>query len=99
MAWPRDDYDEPPHITKQTKPIYPKKPFADGVQGTVEIEFVIDETGVVVDLHVVKSIPALDEAALECVKQWRFVPARKAGRPVASIASAPVTFRITKRKT
>jgi len=32
------------------------------------------------------------------VKEWRFRPARKAGRPVSTIASAPVTFRITDKK-
>ena len=49
-------------------------------------------------LRVVKSIPGLDEATLKCVAQWRFIPAKKAGLPVESIASAPVTFRITKKK-
>lgn len=95
---PINDYDEPPRILKQTKPVYPRRPFQDGVQGTVEIEFVVDETGKVSRTRVVKSITGLDEAALTCVLQWRFTPARKSGRPVAAVASAPVTFRITDRK-
>ena len=94
VAWPRNDYDEVARIIHITKPVYPKKPFADGVEGTVDIEFVISETGAIADLLVVKSIPGLDEAALECVKQWRFDPAIKAGEAVASVAKAPVTFRI-----
>ena len=95
---PSTDYDEPPKIVRQTKPVYPKKPFWDGVQGTVLIEFVVDETGSVRNATVKKSIPGLDDAALDCVKQWRFSPARKAGTPVAAVAQAPVTFRITERK-
>ena len=38
--------------------------------------------------------PALDAAALQTVQQWVFSPAIKNGRPVATVASAPVTFRI-----
>jgi protein TonB len=78
--------------------VYPRKAFEDGVEGTVEIEFVIDETGKVGRTRVVKSIAGLDEAALTCVRQWRFIPARKAGKPVASVALAPVGFRITEGK-
>ena len=33
-------------------------------------------------------------AALDTVEQWVFSPAIKNGRPVATVASAPVTFRI-----
>ena len=78
--------------------MYPPKAHRDGIQGTVEIEFIVDETGRVSRARIVKSIAGLDEAALKCVFQWRFSPARKNGMPVASMASAPVTFRITDRK-
>jgi protein TonB len=93
-----EDYDEPPKIVKRTTPVYPPQPFYAGIEGTVEIELVIDQRGLVSRLRVVKSIPGLDEAALNCVKQWRFIPAKKAGLPVESIASAPVTFHITEKK-
>lgn len=95
---PANDYDEPPRIVKPTTPVYPREPFMAGIEGTVEIEFVIDVTGAVSRLRVVKSIPGLDGAALACVKKWRFIPAKRAGRPVESVASAPVTFRITDKK-
>jgi outer membrane biosynthesis protein TonB len=36
----------------------------------------------------------LDAAALQTVYQWLFEPARKHGVPVATIAHAPVAFRI-----
>jgi len=91
------DYDEPPRPLEMTRPNYPSEAFSKKVEGTVEIEFVVDETGRPTDLRVVKSIPGLDEAALACVKKWRFKPAQKEGKPVKSTALAPVTFRITKK--
>lgn len=93
-----EDYDEPPKPLKLKKPVYPKEPFYAGVEGTVLVEFVVDETGHVTNATVKESVPGLDEAALDCVKQWTFSPARKGGTPVASVAHAPVKFTITGRK-
>ncbi|PYQ42414.1 MAG: energy transducer TonB, partial [Acidobacteria bacterium] len=58
----------------------------------------IDKTGRVAKARVVKSIPELDAAAIQCVMEWEFRPAQKGGQPVATIASAPITFTITKKK-
>ena len=86
--------DVPPRAIKLTKPKYPKAAFHGRVEGTVEVEFLIDAKGRVVNTRLIRSIPALDAAAIECVRKWRFQPAEKAGRAVATVARAPVTFRI-----
>ncbi len=88
------DYDQPPRAIKITKPKYPKDAFAKKIEGVVELEILIDASGKVVRARVVKSVPALDRAALETVYQWQFSPATKNGRPVAAIARAPVIFEI-----
>jgi periplasmic protein TonB len=88
------DYDRPPRAIRLTRPPYPHEAFAKKVEGTVEVEIVIDARGSVVAARVVRSIPLLDTAALATVREWRFVPALKHGQPVASIAFAPITFRI-----
>lgn len=85
-------YDEPPKIVKSAKPKYPVVPFQQGVEGTVLIEFTVNVKGGVEALKIIESIPALDQAALDCVKKWRFTPAKRAGRAVAARAQAPVTF-------
>jgi protein TonB len=64
----------------------------------VKVEILIDKTGRVAKTRVVKSIPELDAAALECVRDWVFQPAQKGGQPVSTVASAPVTFKITDKK-
>jgi protein TonB len=88
------DYDQAPRPLKMTKPQYPQEAFIKKIEGIVEIEILIDATGRVVHARVIKSIPLLDQAAVQCVYQWQFSPAIKKGRPVATRANAPVAFRI-----
>lgn len=88
------DYDQPPRPLKMTRPQYPQEAFVKKIEGTVVVEIVIDISGRVVSARVVQSVPQLDAAALQTVYQWIFQPAVKRGRPVATRAQAPVTFRI-----
>jgi protein TonB len=88
------DYDQAPRPIKITRPQYPQEAFIKKIEGIVELEIVIDGTGRVIHARVVKSIPLLDQAAIATVYQWQFSPAMKKGRPVATRAHAPVTFRI-----
>jgi protein TonB len=88
------DYDRPPRLLLRTQPVYPPGAFKDKVQGTVVVEIVIGADGRVVRAHVLKSISALDAAALAAVQHWMFAPAMKNGVPVPTSAVAPVSFRI-----
>jgi protein TonB len=91
---PVTDYDEAPRLLRAPSPSYPQDAFVKGINGIVEVEILIDETGRVKQARVKRSIPALDKAALDCVYQWVFQPAKKRGRPVAIVAEAPVTFKL-----
>jgi protein TonB len=88
------DYDAPPRPIKITRPQYPQEAFVKKIEGTVIVEILIDSTGRVVRARVLQSVPMLDAAALQTVYQWVFQPAVKHGRPVPTIAHAPVAFRI-----
>lgn len=88
------DYDAGPRLIKQTKPRYPQEAFVKKVEGRVQVEILIDASGRVAKARVVRSVPLLDGAALQCVYEWLFQPAMKQGRPVPTIALAPVDFRI-----
>jgi protein TonB len=48
----------------------------------VLVEVVVDERGGVAAAKVVRSVPMLDDAALESVKQWHFQPSILNGQPV-----------------
>lgn len=88
------DYDQPPRLLRQPRLVYPQDAFIKKIEGVVEVEILIDTNGRVTRARVLRSVPMLDAAAIENVKQWVFTPAMKGGRAVATTAVAPVTFRI-----
>lgn len=90
---PGCDYDVPPKIVHKTKPVPPAEAIRKLIQGEVRLQFTVTETGEPTDVRVIESVPGLDEAAVECVRQWRFEPARKSGDPVRSEVQAGVTFK------
>ena len=58
---------------------------------------VVDEAGIPHDVEVLKPLGfGLDEQARDCVLQWRFNPATRAGKPVKTEAKVEVTFRLLK---
>jgi protein TonB len=87
-------HDSPPQPVFQPRPFYPHDAFSKRIEGTVEVQFLIDSTGDVTHTSVSKSIGLLDAAALHCVRRWRFSPAKRNGKPVPAVAKAPITFRI-----
>lgn len=84
----------PPTKIRDVKPEYPMEARAAGISGLVIIETVIDTTGVVRDARVLKSVPALDHAALDAVKQWQFTPTRLNNTPVPVIMTVTVNFSL-----
>jgi len=74
-------------------PIYPPIALASGIEGVVILETVIEADGSVRDVHVLRSIPLLDAAAVEAVRQWRFTPTLLNGEPVPVVMTVTVAFR------
>jgi protein TonB len=88
------EYDTPPKAIKITKPEYPPEALEEKIEGTVMVEITITTTGTVLDPVVIQSVEGLDEAALECVREWQFKPAEKDGEAVSTTAHAPVAFHL-----
>jgi TonB family protein len=72
--------------------MYPPIARDAGVSGVVVVEVLIDSAGDVAEAHILRSIPLLDQAALDAVKQWRFVPTLVNGEPRAAIMTVTVNF-------
>jgi len=83
-----------PTKTKNVKPVYPAIAKSARVAGTVIVEAVIGADGKVVDAKVLRSIPMLDQAALDAVKQWEFTPTLLNGVPVPVIMTVTVNFTL-----
>ena len=62
------------------------------VQGVVIIEATIDTNGFVSSARVLRSIPMLDQAALDAVKEWQFQPTQLNGVAVPVIMTVTVNF-------
>ena len=71
---------------------YPPEALAAGVQGVVIAEIVVNESGNVTDTKLLRSIPLLDEAALEAVRQWRFSPSVVNGQVVPVKMTVTINF-------
>jgi len=57
------------------------------------LKIVVDTKGDVADANVVEGLGlGLDEKAIEAVKQWRFKPAYKEGKPVAVLQMVEMSF-------
>jgi protein TonB len=85
---------QPPRKIVDVAPAYPDVARIARVRGVVVVEATLDEHGVVASAHVLRSVAALDQAALEAVKRWRFTPALLNGEPVPVVITVTVNFTL-----
>ena len=75
-------------------PVYPDAARSDGVEGTVGLELIVDDAGIVENARIVRPVGhGLDEAALAAARGFRFSPAMKSGHPVHVRMAWSVEFR------
>lgn len=85
---------KPPKKTKHVNPVYPEGAREAGIEGVVILETVIDKEGKVAHAEVVKSVPELDQAALDAVLQWEFEPTYVDGKKVRVRMTVTVNFTL-----
>ncbi len=84
-----------PHATYSPDPKYPKKESKAHRRGTVVLDLVVDTDGLPHGIKVDLPLsPEFDEAALDAVKKWKFSPATKDGKPIATEIKVEVDFRL-----
>jgi protein TonB len=83
-----------PMKTKHVAPVYPPVAQSANVQGVVILEALLGPDGKVQDARILRSIPLLDQAALDAVKQWEFTPTLLNGSPVPVIMTATMQFTL-----
>jgi protein TonB len=86
---------QPPRKIADVAPLYPAIARAARVSGIVILEAVIDARGRVESVRVLRSIPTLDQAAVDAVRQWRFTPTLLNGEPVPIVMTVTVNFTLS----
>jgi protein TonB len=81
-----------PRKIKDVKPVFPQGALPSRSQGAVVIEAVIGTDGKVQSAKVIHSVAALDQAALDAVRQWEYTPSMVNGVAVAVIMTVVVNF-------
>lgn len=76
------------------RPVYPPAAKESKVQGVVTLEVLIGHDGKVERALVRRSVPELDQAALDAVRQWVFAPTRINGEPAKAIVTATIKFAL-----
>jgi TonB family protein len=77
---------------KDVRPVYPAEAKEARVQGLVILTATITEEGYVVNPRVLRSVPMLDQAALDAVTQWVYRPGTLNGRPITTTLTITVNF-------
>jgi TonB family protein len=88
---------EIPRIISEVKPQYTADAMRAKIQGVVELEAVVLPDGTVGDVQVTRSLDrtfGLDQKAIEAVRQWRFAPGTRFGKPVAVQVVIELTFTL-----
>jgi TonB family protein len=81
-----------PTKVKDVPPVYPEVARSARVQGRVLIEAIVGPTGKVEEAKVIRSIPLLDQAALDAVRQWEYAPTVVRGVPTPVVITVAINF-------
>jgi protein TonB len=79
-------------------PAYPYQARRLGQQGKVVLHVLVNTAGLPdkVELRASSGTGSLDEAALDAVRNWRFVPAKQGDKPVAAWVLVPIVFSLSR---
>lgn len=85
---------KPPLKIKHANPVYPEEARQSWVQGIVVVDAIINAEGKVEQVKPLRSIPLLDPAAIDAIKQWEYEPTLVNGAAVPVIMTVTVAFTI-----
>jgi bla regulator protein BlaR1 len=86
-----------PKLVTEVKPVYTPEAMQARVQGRLSLEAVVLDNGEVGDVEIVESLDqvyGLDDQAIKAIRQWRFEPGTKDGKPVAVRVEVEFSFTL-----
>lgn len=91
---------EPPRFgvsyLNNPQPLYPPISRRMGEQGRVLLKVLVNANGdaETVDLDTGSGFERLDQAAMDAVKKWRFIPAKRNNQPLSAYVLVPISFSL-----
>ena len=82
-------------LLERVNPKYPKKARKKHIQGVVVLSAKITKDGDIADLSVISGDPLLARAATDAVKQWKYRPYLRRGKPVDVETHIEVNFTLS----
>jgi protein TonB len=82
------------NITSKSAPEYPPVARQLRIEGNVELEATVSETGTVEEVTIVSGNPVLTKPAAEALKRWKFTPFTEGGKPVKALAPVSMAFKL-----
>ena len=80
---------------KEIRPTYTDAARRQAIEGDVVLEIVVRDDGSVGNVRVRRTLGAgLEQKAIDAVRQWRFIPARRRGTPVDVVVNVSVEFKL-----
>jgi protein TonB len=83
-----------PRLLKRVEPVYPEIARQARIQGIVILEAATDIYGRVANVKVLRSVPLLDGAAVDAVRQWVYEPMLVNGRPRGVVFTVTLRFEL-----
>jgi len=84
-----------PVVTYKVNPAYTPEAREARIQGTIEVVATVREDGTAKVDSILRGLGyGLDEAAAAAVEQWKFVPGKKDGKPVAVTTHILINFSL-----
>lgn len=84
-----------PRLIHNAYPEYSERARRAKLQGAVILKLVVNEEGLPTNIRIIKPLGlGLDEKAIGAVREWRFKPAEKDGRPIPMEIATQVEFHM-----
>jgi protein TonB len=81
-------------VTTKVSPEYPAIAKQLKIEGAVELEALVTESGTVEKVTIVSGNPVLTRPASDAVKRWKFAPFTSDGKPVKALVPVSMNFKM-----
>ncbi len=90
------EVDKQPQYLSPMQPPYPYKARRMGIEGYVDVRFLVDRNGLVHKLKILRARPEgeFEETVKKTVPHWKFKPGQKNGRPVSTWVKTRILFKL-----